>query len=231
MVQEVRVVGGSEWWEAPLIAAVATFVVAVVAAWTAEHRLTKQLATDLKINDDKLSYDRQERNRDHVRDAMDDCVRGIRDALLVLQAYEEAVVGGAPSREATRLVARAPKTGFDMRQESARQDLIREVQALGPPSAPVAHAPVNLKSDNFRLQVRLGREHTVVTNHQEFINAYANRSVQLKELHNRAMTDEEKTREARGGGNWEVNARFYAFVDACQQWLTPEEPEVPPTIR
>lgn len=156
MVQEVRLVGGDEWWEAPLIAAAATFVVAAIAALTAERRLRKQLGTDLKIHEEKLAYDRQERNRDHVRNAMDDCVAGIRDAVLLLQTYEKAILEGEPRRAVNRLTAKGTGKLFDLAPETARQDLAREIEALVAPSAAVASAPVNLQSDNFRLQARPG---------------------------------------------------------------------------
>ena len=79
---------------------------------------------------------------------MDDCVAGIRDAVLFLQTYEKATLEGEPRRAVNRLTAKG--TGiFDFAPETARQDLAREIEALVAPSAAVASAPVNLRSDNF----------------------------------------------------------------------------------
>lgn len=133
----VHLTGGPAWWAdliGPFLLSITAIAAAAIAAHTANKRQAQQLA-----------YDRDQRNRQHVRDTVDDAVR----------QWDEAI------RAIAKLNGRVVKKPIAADEVAA---LRLETYDFG----------TDLISMNLRLSLRLG-EHPIVTAHKRFSGAYGNR--------------------------------------------------------
>ncbi|MBS1892284.1 MAG: hypothetical protein JST59_13390 [Actinobacteria bacterium] len=102
---EVHTAGGKELWQeliGPVLLALTAIIAAWIAARTANHRQQEQLANDRHLQADQLAYDREQRNRQHVRDTVDEAVRGVDAALRAMFDYEAKIVVGDAQRNDRR---------------------------------------------------------------------------------------------------------------------------------
>lgn len=216
---DVHLTGGQPWWQelvGPVLLAATAIVAAAIAARTANTRQGQQLAHDRELQKEQLAYDREQRNRQHVRDAVDDSVRGIDAALRVMFEYEGLIVVGDNQRTERRSVL----GGDGMRptvEAVALSALKEETDEIQAKSQAVYDAAIDLNSENLRLSLRLGKDHQIVRSQQALRDVYSERHSLLKPLHKRPLTD--KDREQIRSVSKSTAEAFSSFFQDCRRWF------------
>jgi hypothetical protein len=193
---------------------------AIAAAWiaarTANHRQQEQLDHDRKLQKEQLAYDREQRNRQHVRDAIDEAVKGADEATRAMAAFSTPVKLGEERRQINRAAAAAYQ-GPDG-PDSPRSKIAKELKELSELSAAVYDASLELTSHGLRLSIRLGAEHPVVMSHIAFRVAYRERHDILDEVALGAITEDERVE--LDVSDELASSALEGFFDACRAWLT-----------
>jgi hypothetical protein len=94
----VRLTGARPLWQeliGPALLALTAIAAAAIAARTANRRQGQQLRDNRELQTElqrqQLAYDREQRDRQHVRDTVDEAVRGMESAVRGIASYESAV--------------------------------------------------------------------------------------------------------------------------------------------
>jgi hypothetical protein len=215
----VELVDGKELWQeliGPAIVAVTAVAAAVIAARTANHRQEAQLANDRELQADQLAYDREQRNRQHVRDTVDESVRGVDSALRALLEYEGRIVLGDAQRTMRRKTVTTAGVVSPLAR-SAAQALGREMAEIRTASDAVSVAAADLISENLRLSLRLGKDHEIVRAHLTIRDDYSDRHSTLQSLSERSLSAKDKARIASAANA--TAAIVSAFMDECRRWF------------
>ena len=216
---DVHLTGGQPWWRGligPALLAATAIIAAWIAANTANKRQAAQLAHDRELQAEQLAYDREQRNRQHVRDAVDEAVRGIDAAVRVLFQYEARIVEGDQERNRRRGLL-ADEAGGVIPKPAILEALIAETTEIQADSDAAYDASIEMTSQNLRLALRLGDKHPIVKAHQAFRDAYSTRHDALVHLYQRPLTDEDRAgiRNASQVGN----AIMASFTKSCREWF------------
>ncbi|MGH3373134.1 MAG: hypothetical protein ACRDP6_00195 [Actinoallomurus sp.] len=215
---EVHLVGGDPWWQelvGPVLLAATAIIAAWIAAKTANERQAAQLAHDRELQIEQLTYDREQRNRQHVRDAVDDAVRSVDAALRLMFEYEALILIGDDQRtERRRVLDDDALPTVKAEALSALKDETDEIHAH---SQAVYDANIDLTSQNLRLSLRLGKDHQIVKSQQALRDVYATRHGTLEPLYKRPLTD--KDREEIHAASKSTEAIFNSFFQECRRWF------------
>ena len=216
---EVHLIGGDPWWQelvGPVLLAATAIIAAWIAAKTANQRQAAQLANDQELQKAQLAYDREQRNRQHVRDAVDDAVRGVDAALRLMFEYEALIVVGDAQRTERRNVLGDEEASSVVKRE-ALETLKEETDEIHAKSQAVYDATIDLASENLRLSLRLGNDHRIVKGQQALRDAYSTRHEVLEPLRKRPLTD--KDRQEIDAASESTLAAFHSFFEGCRRWF------------
>ena len=216
---DVHLVGSDPWWHGligPVLLAATAIVAAWIAARTANHRQQEQLTHDRELQKVQLAYDREQRNRQHVRDAVDDAVRSVDAALRFMFEYEALIMVGDPQRTERRNVVDDGGASSNATADALRA-LKEETDEIHAQSQAVYDANIDLTSENLRLSLRLGKDHAIVKSQQALRDVYATRHSTLEPLYKRPLTD--KDREEIHSASKSTEAIFYSFFEDCRRWF------------
>jgi hypothetical protein len=220
----VHIANGPAWWLSfigPVLAAVTAIAAAAIAARTANRRQREQLAHDRALQSDQLAYDREQRNRAHARDALDDAIAGADAAIQQLAQWRVAIFSTEDRRSELR---EAVKGGVASVAEF--EELKGETAKLHQEGQDLYDASILMTSQGLRLGIRLGLEHPLVKAHDDFGSRFSERHELLQPLTLRAAIDED--REALDKVEQADTIAFGVFVESCEHWLLDAEPQVNP---
>ena len=220
---EVRLTGGKPWWHeliGPVLLSLTAVAAAAIAAKTANSRQAAQLASDSelqsKLQSERLAYDREQRNRQHIRDTVDEAMRGVDSAFRIIAEYEATIVVNESERTENRKVMDDDGVPLDERSKKL-EALSDEINQLSVAGEAVYDAGTDLLSENLRLAVRLGKGHPIVKSHGSFHDAYSKRHETLKPLSKRPITDDDRSRlDAENNATSSLAANF---LERCREWF------------
>ena len=224
----VHLTGSKPLWQelvGPVLLAATAIAAAWIAARTANHRQQEQLDHDRKLQKEQLAYDREQRNREHVRDAIDEAVKGADEATRAMAEFSTPVKLGEEQRQINRATA-AAYHGPDG-PDSPGSKVVKELKELSELSTAVHDASLELASHSLRLSIRLGAEHPVVMTHNAFRVAFRQRHNILHKVALGSITDDER-------GELDETDEFASstlegFFAACRVWLTDRERDLDET--
>lgn len=226
----VHLTGGDPWWHqvvGPALVAMTAIAAAWLAARTANHRQQEQLGHDRDLQKAQFAYDREQRNRQDVRDAVDEAVKGTDDAVRVMAEFVAAIVSGDESRHINRataaVLAQGPTT-----PDGPAQRLTEELEVLRGLNRALFDASIEMTSQTLRLSLRLGLHHPIVETHLAFRRAFSSRHDAMSPLHTRSITEED--RAGFGAAEQSSSDTHEAFVEACREWLMEVEAESPQAL-
>jgi hypothetical protein len=222
----VHIVGGDPWWHqviGPVLIAATAIAAAWIAARTANHRQQEQLDHDRKLQKGQLAYDREQRNRQYGRDAIDEAVKGADEATRAMAEFSTPVRLGEEQRQINRATAAAYK-GPDG-PGSPRSKIVKELKDLKELSTAVHDASLELASQNLRLSIRLGAEHPVVMTHNAFRLAFRRRHNILDKVALGSITENERSKLDETDEF--ASSALEGFFAGCRVWLTDQEHEQP----
>lgn len=204
-IQKVELVGGESWWShnsGSLLIGLAAIVAAGLAAYVA-----------IRNHDQQLAHDREIRDRDATRQAIDDAVRGITD--FVLQAV--TLSGHVEALEK----ARSGLSGIDLSDTDARarqKDQIDQATAAARDIVlPVSAATNAVHADTIHLSIRIGKTHPVTAAQIRFRDSLKKWVLIIDEGLARNRTAEELQAESQC--QQEIGKARNEFEAACFAWL------------
>jgi hypothetical protein len=201
--------------------AITAIIAAIIAARTANRRQAAQLAHDRelqsKLQTERLAYDREQRNRQHIRDTIDDALRGVDDAIRTIAEFEARIVVEDGQRSARRKIVDGEAAASPAQLEEATQALRAEIDALDADSVAVADMLIKLAFQNTRLAIRLGGNHAITTGLQELRQSYSARNSALQGLYKRSLTDKDRL-DAKSKAD-SFNDAVIPFFKACRAWF------------
>ncbi len=200
----------------PALLALTAILAAGIAARTANERQAAQLAHDRELQKVQLAHDREQRNRQHVRDSVDDAVHSVDAALRLMFEYEALIMVGDPQRTERRNVLDDGGASSNAKADALRA-LKEETDEIHAQSQAVYDANIDLTSENLRLSLRLGKDHAIVKSQQALRDVYATRHDTLEPLYKRPLTD--KDREEIHSASKSTEAIFYSFFEDCRKWF------------
>jgi hypothetical protein len=205
----------------PGMIAITAILAAIIAARTANRRQAAQLQHDRELQSElqseRLAYDREQRDRQHIRDTIDEALRGVDAAIRTLAEYEAKIVVGDDQRSERRRALNGEDKASPMQLTEAVKKLQEETADIHTSSQATYDAAIDLTSMNLRLGVRLGKDHPIVKSHQAFRDVYSTRSESLRPLPNRPLTDDDQTQIRSAVDS--TNAILTAFFSECRKWF------------
>lgn len=205
----------------PAVIAITAILAAMIAARTANQRQEAQLNHDRELQSElqteRLAYDREQWNRQHIRDTVDDALRGVDAAIRTIAEYEAKIVVGDGQRSERRKVLSGKDKASPLQLEEAVKGLRAETADIHTSSQATYDAAIDLTSMNLRLGVRLGKNHPIVKSHQAFRDVYSTRSESLRPLSSRPLTDDDRTQIRAAGDS--TNAILTTFFNECREWF------------
>lgn len=174
MAVDVHLVGGDPWWH-QVIGSALIAVTAIGAAWiaarTANHRQREQLLHDRELQEAQLSYDREQRNRQHVRDTIDSAVRSMYAAMKQSAEYQGLILTGDEKRNEYRRIA-DDEAALDADRDAAIRGYEEAMNTVGAATLKGFEVSTELMSESLRLSLRLGVEHPICKSHTAYYTAY-----------------------------------------------------------
>jgi hypothetical protein len=204
-IQKVELIGGESWWShnsGSLFIGLAAIIAAGLAAYISIRNHKQQLA-----------HDREIRDRDATRNAIENAVEGIANLVLKVVIFSAQVDRIEKSR---RPVEKTDSEGEG--QSSERQEEIAGILTATKKALPEIHAATNrMHANTFLLAIRLGKNHSITTAHaktqralkQWFLNVNRGRSKNRDEAQRKEMDDLVS----------EVGASREKFESACFNWI------------
>jgi hypothetical protein len=222
-VVEVNLVGGDPWWHqviGPALIAVTAIVAAAIAAQTANRRQATQLKENrvlqTELLKDQLSHDRAQRNREHIRDTIDDAVQDIDALVRIMAEYQAEIITYDGNRDRLRREAE-DETKHPETRSLRREHLRKRQDELVARSGRVFDALINLISDRARLSLRLGNDHLILKSQLLVTLAFQKRHDFLRPLAQKALTDEDRQQIKNQADTAEEAVK--EFLDACRGWF------------
>jgi uncharacterized membrane protein len=201
-IQKVEVVGGESWWShnsGSLFIGIAAVVAASVAAYIS-----------IRNHREQLIHDREIRDRDATREAIDSAVEGISDCILRAATFSAQITSLESARD--RLEESEPGAESDLRGAIDRALAAVEIDF------PSVVAAVNtMFSNTIRLAIRLGDDHPITARHAETRNALGKqmRAVEEGRHENRSEAQKKAAEELVN----DLQIARTAFESACYAWL------------
>jgi len=205
-VRQVEIVGGESWWNhnaGSLVVGLAAIVAASLAAYVS-----------IRNHKQQLTHDREIRDRDAIRDAIDSAVQGISTCVLRGVTFSGSIATLEQAREKLKGADRDNSEVLAKRQREVTASLSAVTEATTP-----LYTAINaMHADTIRLSVRLGKEHPVAVEQAKTRDALSEWTAALDKGRDQDRTDNEKkaTKEAMG----KVRKVRTRFEDACHTWLT-----------
>jgi hypothetical protein len=200
----------------PLLISLTAILAAVIAARAANKRQAAQLAHGRELQAEQLAYDREQRNRQHVRDTVDDAVQDADAAYRVMADLASRIDAGDTNRHQRRTLIDNPNVSLTFK-DSAIDIHQQDIDELKSSSAAAYDSIMDLASQNIRLVLRLGEGHVVPKAHEEFRAKYIARQEVLVGKHEALLTAGDRQMMLKA---FEDEARaMVAFLSACRMWF------------
>lgn len=218
-VIDIHIVGGDPWWQGlvgPVLLAGTAIIAAWIAASTANKRQAEQLRHDRELQAGQLAYDREQRNRQHVRSAVDDAVCSLDAAMRTGFEYEARVLVDAEGRAGLRGTAEDEGVDF-VERTRAMTSLEERLTELSSASQAARDSAIDLISENLRLTLRLGSDHSIVKSHMAIHDAFTARIDLLQPMQRREVTEEDRKEvQSQSTANAVIVSSFF---DDCRNWF------------
>jgi hypothetical protein len=226
MAMDVHLVGGDPWWHqviGPALIAVTAVIAAWIAARTANHRQQEQLLHDRDLQAAQLAYDREQRNRQHVRDTIDSAVRSLDATMRQSAEYQALILTGDEERDECRRIA-DDEALPDADRAAAIRRYDEAMNEVGAATRKGFDMSTELISESFRLSLRLGIEHPICKGHAAYREAYGTSFEILRNLPTVKMTDEDRKKVKAADAA--EGAAMIDFLSSCRSWFESEQREI-----
>jgi hypothetical protein len=203
-VEKVELIGGEGWLEHNSVA-LAAIIAAIVAAAVAILNRRAQ-----------LRHDRAMRNREHIRDTIDEGVATVNDAAKAVATFQLKVQVTDDNWEQSQRVESDESTPLDARQR-VQQELQNARNDLYLRSVEVDQMIGELFSIKMRMVTRLGEAHPVVASYDRFVLAvqefYFSAAGAIHMLRPPDAREDDHLRLDQ------LRERFKEFRESCYQWF------------
>jgi len=203
-VEKVELIGGEGWLEHNSVA-IAAIIAAVVAAGVAILNRRAQ-----------LRHDRAMRNREHIRDTIDEAVATVNDAAKTVATFQMKVQATDDHWGHFQRVEFEESVPLDARQR-VQHELQNTRNELYSSSQEVDQILGQLISMKVRMVTRLGDAHPVVASYNDFEfsvqEIYSSGAGAIHMLRPQGMRDDDQLRLE------DLGERFREFREACYGWF------------